>query len=40
MENGSRSVTAPTKPAHKLIADTRHLVGREVTLQVLDPATN
>jgi ABC-type molybdate transport system ATPase subunit len=28
------------KTAHQLIADTRHLVGRELTLQVLDPATD
>jgi hypothetical protein len=25
------------KTAHQLIADTRHLVGRELTLQVLAP---
>ena len=28
------------KTAHRLIADTRHLVGRELTLQVLDPTTD
>ncbi|HKJ72008.1 MAG TPA: hypothetical protein VKA55_09685 [Gammaproteobacteria bacterium] len=28
------------KTAHRLINDTRHLVGRELTLQVLDPATD
>lgn len=28
------------KTAHNLIADTRHLVGRDLTLQVLDPATD
>jgi hypothetical protein len=28
------------KTAHQLIADTRHLVGRELTLQILDPATD
>jgi hypothetical protein len=28
------------KTAHQLIADTRHLVGRELTVQVMDPATD
>ena len=28
------------KTAHNLIANTRHLVGQDLTLQVLDPATD
>ncbi|MEF8980634.1 hypothetical protein [Thiohalorhabdus sp.] len=28
------------KTAHQLIADTRHLVGQALTLQILDPATD
>ena len=28
------------KTAHQLIADTRHLIGRELALQLLDPATD
>lgn len=28
------------KTAHQLIARTRHLVGQDLTLQILDPATD